>query len=213
MPYTRQLDILVEKFNFSVFFLIVIAALLVHKFRYEFYILTRNFVKYFKKFGVGQSMVYDVYISCNDEDESIRRWLTSSLVPDLENSQLKVFLPYRDCAFGRSREIEIIDAISKSRNFVIILSEKYPCIMRWNEKEWKHAWYNYRYSLCTEIIIINYDMLNCCETAKRYLGAFLRLGRYINFSNCSKSIENEIRNRILDRRPSVLAKSENNKAR
>ncbi|CAC5367134.1 unnamed protein product [Mytilus coruscus] len=138
-------------------------------------------------------MCYDVYIACNEEDEKIRLWMTTNLLPNLEvKNMLKVFWPCRDSEIGVPREEEMIHVMSHTQTFIIILSEEYKGPVRWNEKEWKHAWHNYTHDLNREIIIVNYDLLEANEIAKQYLGAFLRIGQFIDFSNHKKSIEDEI---------------------
>jgi hypothetical protein len=66
---------------------------------------------------------YDVYVSCNEADTNLRIWISRVMIPFLEERNLKVFLPYRDCTIGRSRDDET--AVSQSMNYIIILSEKY----------------------------------------------------------------------------------------
>ncbi|VDI33857.1 Hypothetical predicted protein [Mytilus galloprovincialis] len=149
--------------------------------------------KIFQGTSYPMTLFYDVYIACNEEDEKIRLWVTTHLLPTLEeNNMLRVFWPCRDSEIGVPREEEMINVMSHTQTFVIILSEEYKGLIRWNEKEWKHAWHNYTRDLNREIIIINYDLLEANEIAKRYLGAFLRIGQFIDFSNQKKSIENEV---------------------
>ncbi|XP_071177821.1 uncharacterized protein [Mytilus edulis] len=57
---------------------------------------------------------------------------------------------------------------------------------------WKYAWHNYTRDLHRDILIVNYDLLEANEIARKYLGAFLRIGHYIDFYNHRRSIENDI---------------------
>ncbi|CAG2222715.1 unnamed protein product [Mytilus edulis] len=177
----------------AAFLTVVLLSASIFSFRFEIFIIGRKFIKYFRGTSCPLTLIYDVYIACNEEDEKIRLWLTTHLLPTLEeNNMLRVFWPCRDSEIGVPREEEMINVMSHTQTFIIILSEEYKGPIRWNEKEWKHAWHNYTHDLNREIIIINYDLLEANEIAKRYLGAFLRIGQFIDFSNHKKSIENEI---------------------
>ncbi|VDI79745.1 Hypothetical predicted protein [Mytilus galloprovincialis] len=182
----------------AAFIIVVLLSASIFSFRFEILIIGRKFIKYFRGTSYPMTLFYDVYIACNEEDEKIRLWLTSHLLPTLEvNNMLRVFWPCRDSEIGVPREEEMINVMSNTQTFIIILSEEYKGPVRWNEKEWKHAWHNYTHDLNREIIIINYDLLEANEIAKRYLGAFLRIGQFIDFSNHKKSIENEIASLII----------------
>ncbi|XP_052073851.1 protein toll-like [Mytilus californianus] len=177
----------------AAFIIVVLLSAIIFSFRFEIFIIGRKFVKYFKGTSYPLTLFYDVYIACNEEDEKIRLWLTTHLLPSLEvNHMFRVFWPCRDSEIGVPREEEMIHVMSHTQTFIIVLSEEYKGTIRWNEKEWKHAWHNYTRDMNREIIIINYDLLEANEIAKRYLGAFLRIGQFIDFSNHKKSIEDEI---------------------
>lgn len=175
-------------------FIVIVSSGLIYIFRFEIFITARTIFKYFKKKVVSSNLyAYDVYISCNEDDASLRRWLTSSFVPFLEDANIRVFLPYRDCELGSPHEEEIIDVMSKSLNFVIFLCEDYEGSADiWVQKEWKHAWFNYRYDINREIVVINYDMLECKDIAKKYLGAFLNIRSFIDFSKKDAQVKEEV---------------------
>ncbi|CAC5367129.1 unnamed protein product [Mytilus coruscus] len=156
--------------------------------------MTRTFLKYFKGIVVpSEAYAYDIYISCNENDVYLRHWLTSSFVPFLEEENLRVFLPYRDCQIGRLREEETIDIMSTSLNFVIFLCEDCESSTEmWIKKERKYAWYIYRYDISREIIVINYDMLECKDVTNKYLRAFLKMHNFMNFSKKDKLIKEEV---------------------
>ncbi|CAC5367119.1 unnamed protein product [Mytilus coruscus] len=177
----------------AAFIIVVLLSAIIFSFRFEIFIIGRKFIKHFRGTSYPLTLFHDVYIACNEEDEKIRLWLTTHLLPTLElSNMLRVFWPCRDSEIGVPREEEMINVMSHTQTFIIILSEEYKAPVRWNEKEWKHAWHNYTHDLNREIIIINYDLMEANEIAKRYLGAFLRIGQFIDFSNHKKSIENEI---------------------
>jgi hypothetical protein len=66
----------------------------------------------------------------------------------------------------------------------------------WVQNEWKYAWHNYKSDPNREIIIINYDMLDYKNVVKRHIGTFLRLGKYIDFSNHKQLIKEEIASKL-----------------
>ncbi|CAC5421174.1 unnamed protein product [Mytilus coruscus] len=175
-------------------FIVTVSSVLIYIFRFEIFITARKILKYFKKIVVSSKLyAYDVYVSCNEDDATLRRWLTSSFVPFLEDENLRVFLPFRDCELGSPREEEIIEVMSKSINFVIFLCEDYESLADiWVQKEWKYAWFNYRYDIHREIIVINYDMLQYKDIAKKYLGAFLKIRSFIDFSKKDKQVKEEV---------------------
>ncbi|CAC5367107.1 unnamed protein product [Mytilus coruscus] len=156
--------------------------------------MTRKFLKYFKRKVVpSDAYTYDVNISCNENNVYLRHWLTSSFVPFLEEEKLRVFLSFRDSQIGRLREEETIDIMSTSLNFVIFLCENNEISTEmWIRKEWKYAWYNYRYDISRKIIVINYDMLEYKDVAHKYLRAFLKMHNFINFSKKDKLIKAEV---------------------
>ncbi|CAC5367117.1 LGR4 [Mytilus coruscus] len=138
------------------------------------------------------SVIHDIYISSNEDDELIRKWLLTSLVPCLEKTGYDVFLFFRDGTYGEPREQETIDVISKSRNFIILLSDDTQGNQQWNKREWKYAWNYYKWDFSRELIIINYDLLTYIDVVKQFFSGFFTLRKVIDFSNYNKNIEEDI---------------------
>jgi hypothetical protein len=89
-------------------------------------------------------------------------------------------------------------------NYIIILSEKYKGPLKmWVQNEWKYTWHNYKSDPNWEIIIINYVMLDNKNVAKRHIGTFLRLGKYIDFSNHRQLIKEEIASKLNKLKPQI----------
>ncbi|VDH98903.1 Hypothetical predicted protein [Mytilus galloprovincialis] len=189
-------------------FIVTVSSLSIYTIRFELFIMTRKFLKYCKGIVVpSDAYTYDIYISCNENDVYLRHWLTSSFVPFLQEKNFSVFLPYRDCQIGRLREEETIDIMSTSLNFVILLSENCESSMEmWIKKEWKYAWYNYRYDINREIIVINYDMMDYQDVTHKFLRAFLKMNSFINFSKKDKLIKAEVYSRLQHYHDSVFGK-------
>ncbi|CAC5367122.1 unnamed protein product [Mytilus coruscus] len=56
-----------------------------------------------------------------------------------------IICDYPDSAFGAPRAQETIDVMSKSRNFIILLSDTTYGAQEWNKKVWKYAWNYYKW--------------------------------------------------------------------
>ncbi|CAC5367128.1 unnamed protein product [Mytilus coruscus] len=183
---------LVNSLNCSAFFAVITCAMIIYKLRFELFILTRSCINFIREPLLPASVIHDIYISANEDDELIRKWLLSSLVPCLEKKGFDVFLFFRDSTIGKPREQETIDVISKSRNFIILLSDDTKGNQQWNKKEWKYAWNYYKWDFSRELIIINYDMLTYDDVVKDFFRGFFTLRKVIDFSNFNKNIEEDI---------------------
>jgi hypothetical protein len=140
---------------------------------------------------------YDVFLSFNDADEDVDRWVNSILVPELTNAGYSVFKPNRDATFGAERDSEIIDILSKTRNFLTIMSESYlqeseEGMRSWTENEWKYGWNNFKNDRSKNIVLVNFDHLSSFDVNKPQLKAFLRVGCTVDFKNHDRKIMQEI---------------------
>ncbi|XP_063448743.1 toll-like receptor 13 [Mytilus trossulus] len=174
-------------------FCIIVSFFVIYNFRIDVYILFREHARLFRKTTNPLSFEYEVYISCNEQDENLRHWITNILLPYLQERRINVFLPYRDCLPGTPREDDIREKMSKSRNVLIILSEVYDDISkRWLACELRYSRLNYRYDWRKNIVILNYDFLKTKEIPDDFIQAFVRLGKCVDFSNYQKDIKVEI---------------------
>lgn len=172
----------------------LVISFIIFNLRFETYVLGRTLYKRVKSVNVDSDKYsYDVYISCDDDDDALRQWLTSYLVPHLDRKGYRVYLPFRDNELGRPREEEIIEIVPRCLNYIMFLSDNKEGFYEvWNRKEWKYCWHNYKADINHEIVVVNYDMLKTGDVIGRYVTAFLRLGKYIDFSNRSKHFEEKI---------------------
>lgn len=90
----------ISSFIVGAFVLAVLLSEVIYIFRFEIYIIGRRIIKNVKRSSIPLKLSYDVYISCNEDDENIRLWLSSNLLPNLEQKTLKVFWPCRDSVMG-----------------------------------------------------------------------------------------------------------------
>ncbi|CAG2230867.1 unnamed protein product [Mytilus edulis] len=172
--------------------LVVIFAFTGYNFYIEIYILWRRFLRKVSRPVSRNSFQYDIYISCNEDDDGLRNWISCELLSHLNDRGLKSFLPYRDCQPGRPREEEIIDSISKSKSILVLLSDLHhlerESTKAWISCEWKYTWLKYREDFSKNVIIINYDFLNNRDVSNRYIQAFMRASICIDFSNYRKDM-------------------------
>ncbi|CAC5367108.1 unnamed protein product [Mytilus coruscus] len=114
---------------------------------------------------------------------------------DLSNNNIEILsniVLNRDSTIGKPREQETIDVISKSRNFLILLSDDTNGTQLWNKREWKYAWNYYKWDFSRELIIINYDLLTYDDVVKHFFRGFFTLRKVVDFSNFNKNIEEDI---------------------
>ncbi|VDH98902.1 Hypothetical predicted protein [Mytilus galloprovincialis] len=176
----------------SAFAAVIIIASMVFKLRYECFILTRSIFNFCKKPVAPHCIKHDIYISANEDDPLVRKWLLTSFVPYLERKGFDVFIFFRDSAFGAPREQETIDVMSKSRNFIILLSDITNGTQEWNKREWRYAWNYYKCDFSRNLIVINYDFVKCDDFVKKFFRGFFTLRKVINFSNFDNKIEEDI---------------------
>src|SRR6266545_3821718 len=69
-----------------------------------------------------KKFVYDVFISYSHQNED---WVKNTLLANLEQARLKVFIDYRDFEIGESAPDAINRAVTTSKQTVIVLSPAY----------------------------------------------------------------------------------------
>lgn len=179
--------------------LLITSGILVtaHYFRFEIFLLT-------KRLHVARKHIaqyeYDVYISVRENHGLLISWITLTLHPFLVAKHYNVYFHSINGDVGVSKEKEIVSNISKSRNFLIILSSDYTKEDEdsiWTNIEWKHAWNLFKEdSRVRNIIIVNYDQLQTRVFPVGPLKAYLRLGLDIDFANRKHSLLREVRDRL-----------------
>jgi hypothetical protein len=175
---------------------LVLIGIVVYTFRYELLILclrmrqkSRNIVVPFYE--------YDVFLSFNDADDYVDKWVNDLLEPELTKAGYNVFQPNRDVTFGAERDPEIIKILSKTRNFLTIMSESYlqeseEGMRSWTENEWKYGWNNFKTDRSKNIVLVNFDHLSAFNVDNPQIKAFLRVGCTVDFKNHDRKIMQEI---------------------
>ncbi|XP_052100724.1 toll-like receptor 8 isoform X3 [Mytilus californianus] len=134
---------------------------------------------------------YDAYLSFDENNEIIRKWVVEDLIKYLESKGYKLCLPCRDFGVGMIREEEIRRKILKCKSYIVLLSEEY-LEDHFANHEWKLIWNNFKHDRSKRIAIINYDIMESGCVKQRNMKAFLRLGFAIDFCNTDHQLMQEI---------------------
>ena len=144
---------------------------------------------------------YDAAITFNEEDDGLRKWVTTVLTEELSRDGYKVFLPFKDTPYGTERDKEIVGVFTKTKTFILVLSDSYfqeveNSDRSWTENEWKYAWNQFKSNSKKNIVIINYDYISSFDVPHRPISAFLRVGNVIQFGNHDNNIVSVVKHYI-----------------
>lgn len=129
---------------------------------------------------------YDVYISCEETNETVLSYVVREFIPLLKAFQLKPFLLAQDSEFGEVLEESIIHNLEASRIYVFFLSSTVSFVGEDNStfwKEWKHAWNKYAFSRVHDIVLINFDLLRLSDLKDKRIRTLLAIGNQVKFSD------------------------------
>ena len=189
------------KYATIIFSILLILALGISSFmyllRYEIYLFKRKLLSRKSPGKINPLSEYDAFISFNDENAILRKWVLNILIKELENSGYRIFVPCRNLLFGTIKEDELIKKISGSKNFVVILCDYYNVDeTRWTDMEWKLIWHTFKQHIERKIIVVNFDQLEMKDNIDPKLRAFVRLGYDIDFSNRKHTLIREVKQRL-----------------
>jgi len=193
----------------SVIVLLVVVGAIVYIFWYEILIIClriRQKPNYLRHIEFD----FDAAIIFNEEDDGLRKWVSTVLGEELSQYGYNIFLPYKDTLYGIERDSEIIDVFNKTKTFVLVLSESYfqegdNSERSWTENEWKYAWNQFKSNPKKNIVVINYDYISSFDVPHRQISAFLRVGNVIQFGNHHNNIVSEVKHYIGP--PRVIAQN------
>ncbi|XP_069114142.1 protein toll-like [Argopecten irradians] len=171
--------------------LIIGISLIVKLFKYEIYLVFRTFRNKQKKYP---DMDYDVYISYDDTDAEVNKWVMNTLLPSLERDGYHVCIPARDFNVGVPYEEDITHFMGRSKFVVVVLSKNETCVF-W-DMEWKQVWFSYTSYTIKDIILVNFDMFEYDSVSHPVLRAFVRLGKYFDFANMDKALIMNIKKKL-----------------
>ncbi|VDH88868.1 Hypothetical predicted protein [Mytilus galloprovincialis] len=186
-----------------------IGTLLCSQFKYEILLLSRKLrfkrqieIPFHYRSGNNElfevddkTISYDAYLSFDDNNEIIRKWVVEDLIKYLESKGYKLCLPCRDFDIGMIREEEIRVVVSECKSFIVLLSDAY-LEDHFANLEWKLIWNSYREDRFKEIALINYDNMESGCVKQRNMKAFLRLGYAMDFSNRNHQFMQEITHKL-----------------
>ena len=198
-PKTKMSYVLIALIVSIITFLVIFGAI-IRIFWYEIFIIClrirqKPIAMRHKEFN------YDAAITFNEEDDALRKWVTTVLTEELSRDRYNVFLPYKDTPLGTERDKEIVDVFTKTKTFILVLSESYfqqieNSERSWTENEWKYAWNQFKSNAKKNIVIINYDYISSFDVPQRQISAFLRVGNVVQFGNHDNNIVSEVKRHI-----------------
>ncbi|KAL3866579.1 hypothetical protein ACJMK2_043867 [Sinanodonta woodiana] len=162
-----------------VLLIIILTTVISYKFRYEIRILLRR-----QHNSVGKFQ-YDIYISFDENNDCLLRWVKQILVPFLDNCGYCTYLPMRDCLPGNINEEDAQNVLHETRCFLVIVSSSYLCQegRPRTEIEWKYAWDLYVSDKHRKIVMINFDHLPASRVDPPKIKAFIRVRKALDFRN------------------------------
>jgi hypothetical protein len=135
---------------------------------------------------------YDVYISFDEHNEQVLRYVFRSFIPMLQKLRLTTFLLVRDSEIGDVTEECIIQKINDSGTFVFFLTSS-ASIENGSvfAIEWRHAWNRYKSVSFYDILLINFDLLRMSDIKDQRIKAISAVGNSVQFSDVdfSKKVE------------------------
>ena len=172
---------------------LIFTMYIIHIYRYEIYLLWRKVKVRSRK--VRLMTHYDAYISYDEENFEVRRWIIYIMLPYLERQGYHIFLPCRDLEIGGIQKEQILLNISKSKNFIVFVTENYVQSEE-GMFEWNSIWNSFKKNDDRNIIIVNCDLMTTGCISSSLFSAFVRLGWYIDFCNYDHSILVDIKKRL-----------------
>ncbi|XP_045173366.1 toll-like receptor 13 [Mercenaria mercenaria] len=175
---------------------LILTGTLIYSFRYELLILCVR-MKQARRNNVMSQYRYDVFLSFNDADVNVMKWVNEILVDKLVDEGYRVFQPGQDINFGAERDSEVLKTINETSNFLLIFSDSYldqdiDGMRPWTENEWKYGWYNFLKERHKNLIVVNFDHASPFEINHPQIKAFLRVGSTIDFKNHDRKIISDI---------------------
>ncbi|XP_021367937.1 toll-like receptor 8 [Mizuhopecten yessoensis] len=186
-PDTSKLNIILG--SLACFLIVVILCIIGRLFLFhEIYIIYRRRLRRTVR---SREFDYDAYISFNDEDDQQRKWVLNNLAKYLETRGHNLFIPVRDAELAVARDEYLRSRIQTSRNFIVILSEKYfsqdgdgteITQQTFTQFEFNIIWRRYRTDMRRNLIIINFDNLSASDIKNRWVKACCRVGEIEDFT-------------------------------
>ncbi|KAL4224003.1 hypothetical protein ACF0H5_017460 [Mactra antiquata] len=154
-------------------------------FRFELFLIQRRLRK--KQYMENpHTEMHDVFISFYTENQEVFKSVRRYLRPTLIKSGYSVFIPCFDIILGEVDK-ETIEAVHKSKNFVIVMCDNYANDFESNV-EFESIWTNFTNDNSKFVIVINYDNLNSASVKDRRLRALKRTEPCLDFSETNSRL-------------------------
>jgi Leucine-rich repeat (LRR) protein len=178
-------DQLSENYNFVFltggFIVLIIIVYYVYQ-RYGEYIFV--IYKCASKDKQNHGFRYNVYVSFDEHNEQVLRYVFRSFIPMLQKLRLTTYLLVRDSEVGDVTEECIIQKINDSGTFVFFLTSS-TSIESGSvfAVEWRHAWNRYKSVSFYDIVLINFDLLRMSDIKDQRIKAIKAVGNNVQFSD------------------------------
>ncbi|XP_048751875.2 slit homolog 2 protein-like [Ostrea edulis] len=186
-------DQISENYNFvflagGLIILIIILFYLYQSYGEYIFVFYKCTCKCTPKVQQNHSFKYDVYISIDEHNEQVLRYVIRSFIPMLQTSRLKTFLLVRDSDIGGVTEECVIKKINDSGTFVFFLTSS-TSIENGSifAIEWRHAWRRYKSVNFYDIVLINFDLLRMSDIKDQRIKAISAVGHSVHFSDIAFS--------------------------
>lgn len=175
----------------SLFVLSLLISLLLAFCHYEILILSRKL----KTRLVSPMFENDVYVSFNENNEDVLRFVVYTLFPYLREHGYRVFIPYLHTELGTNIEYVRSEQISISKCCIFILTsdfgEEYSC-----GAEFNCAWFMFTKATVAHMLLINFDNCNLPRTYRQKMRALQRLGMGISVTDRHIELNKEVKMRL-----------------
>lgn len=179
--------------------LLSVCMLVFYHYRYELVLIHKNPTTGRENMV---SMLYDIYIVVNENNNEAILWAKTVLTHKLKRLGYNTYFPCRDNIFGDFKEEQIIQMISESRDVIVLLTSEFKSHEEdlntlYANLEWRHAWNNFKTNSSERnLIVINFDQLKARDFDVSPLKAFLRLKMTLDFADRSHSLMGDLLARI-----------------
>lgn len=176
-------------------FILLLTVFSMWYFKFEIILIKRSIGFTTVQSVVGNSLKFDVYLSFDDENLALRKWVIDFLLLFLEEAGYRVCLPCRDFGVGGVYEEQIRRNISETISFIVVPSIGYiiskTCMLKWSQM-WTEAIPNRN----RKLVVINYDILDSARLLDRKTKALFRLGFALEFHNFERDFYKTLKKKL-----------------
>lgn len=187
-------------------FVLILGAIMMKYFRYELFLLKRQYIN---DRNVRDKCEYDVVISFSRNNDQLFDWVSKTVIRRLEDEGYSLFVPYFSIPIGEDKERVTSNAIRNSKHYVVCICKQYlkdvDAVL-----EFDRIWNNFYKNGRKNLIVINWENLECSEISSKRLRAVCRIRDDLNFKDRDTKFFERLRRRLgpvqtpVDRRTRVF---------